>query len=169
MVVWLAVGLASSSAAVPAGNLLQNPGGEAGLGSTGPNCGSGVTVPGWTGTSGFTAVQYGTGSYPSQPVSDAIGGGSNFLTGGCTSGADAGQTIDVSPYAADIDAGHIRVTLSADLGGYLTQEDDAQVTVSFEAGDSNFGHVTVGPVSAADRGDQTTLLARQTQSIIPAG
>ena len=165
----VAFGARSSGAAVPAGNLLTNPGAEAGTGSTDSSCGAGGTAPGWTASGGFTVVQYGTSGYPSTAVSSAIGGGANFFTGGCTASAAATQTIDVSAYAAAIDAGHVRLTLSGYLGGYLSQEDNAQVRVDFSNGDCCSGSVTIGPVTATDRGDQTALLARSAEATVPPG
>ena len=92
---------ATSRATVPSGNLLANPGAEDGTGSTDSSCGAGGTTPGWMGTTGgFTAVQYGTSSYPSQSVSNAIGGGQNFFTGGCSDTASGSQFIDLSAYSA---------------------------------------------------------------------
>jgi hypothetical protein len=163
---------ATSRATVPSGNLLANPGAEDGTGSTDSSCGAGGTTPGWMGTTGgFTAVQYGTSSYPSQSVSNAIGGGQNFFTGGCSDTASGSQFIDLSAYSADINAGHIRANLSAYLGGYLTQEDSAMVTVYFTypGADTPLGSIVIGPVTAADRNDQTTLVYRQAQAQIPGG
>src|ERR1700687_4835856 len=73
----------TTSTTLPTGNLIVNPGAEAGPGATGDGI---VAIPGWTTTSNFTAVQYGGtevgGSFPDAAASAAIGGGKNFFSGG---------------------------------------------------------------------------------------
>ena len=163
---------ASAAAAVPTGNLLQDPGAELDGGSTDSACGANATLgAAWTGQPGFTAVRYGTGSYPDQSVSNSIGGGQNFFTGGCAPETTASQVIDVSAYTADFDAGQIQAALSADLGGYLTQEDSADVYATFEPCGDNpaLGTIAIGPVTAAERNNQTTLLPRTSLGMVPAG
>ena len=126
-------------AAVPSGNLIVNGGAEVGTGSpdsatTGP-----VPIPGWTTTPNFTEHTYdpaGSQNFPDANASAAIGGGSQFFAGGPANGAGntaetATQTVDVSTGAAEIDAGAVVATLSADLGGFSSQEDQATVAAAF--------------------------------------
>jgi hypothetical protein len=174
MVMGAALGFSTSAAAaaVPTGNLLQDPGAELDGGSTDSACGANATLNGaWSGQAGFTAVRYGTGNYPDQTVSSAIGGGQNFFTGGCAADTTASQLIDVSAYTGDFAAGQIQAALSADLGGYLAQEDAADVYATFEScGDSTtLGTIAIGPVTAEERGNQTTLLPRTSLAMVPAG
>jgi hypothetical protein len=53
---------APAGAVVPGGNLLVNPGAEAGPGA--PDSSQQLPLPGWTVESTFTAVQYGTSGLP---------------------------------------------------------------------------------------------------------
>jgi hypothetical protein len=168
---------APAMAVVPTGNLIANPGAEADLGSTDPSCGGDLDVAGWeleTGT--FSAIQYGTGDFPSTAESAEIGGGSNFFTGGCPTGtvSTAEQTADVSAAAPEIDAGQVPATLAGRLGGYQTQEDQAKVEAFFlGAGGADLGiagaDLVIGPVTAADRANATDMLLRSAEAGVPAG
>lgn len=79
-----------AQAVIPSGNLIVNPGAEAGQGAT--DASTAVPVPGWAkltsnGTNfvtggNFTAVAYGAaGGFPTVATSTAIGGGANFFAG----------------------------------------------------------------------------------------
>jgi hypothetical protein len=156
----------AAQAAVPAGNLVANPGAEA---SAGADDAVGVNPPAsWGTTSNFTALVYGSPDFPGPRA----GGGANFFAGGPDNAASlAEQVVDVSGAASDIDAGRVTLTLSADLGGFATQEDNARVAAVLEDanGDTTFATAQVGPVSAADRNQTTMLLPRTTQAAVPAG
>lgn len=70
-----------------------------------------------------------------------------------------------------IDNYTVHFNLSAWLGGWSSQNDNAQVSVSF-ADQTN--HVigtqtTIGPVLAAARGSQSSLLFRQANGLVPVG
>ena len=146
-------------------NLLQNPGAEAGAGAT--NSSAVAVPPGWTPAGPFTAVAYGT---PGFPVS---GSGKNFFAGGPGAGRSSGtQILDVSSYAAAIDAGGMQATLSGLLGGFDTQEDSVTVEATFldQSGAPLSGDdLRIGPVTAADRGGQTKLLSRSATATVPSG
>ncbi len=72
--------------------------------------------------------------------------------------------------AALIDAGHQRATLSGDLGGELTDPASMIVTASFiSANGSTLRSFSIGPVTAADRDDQTELLPLSAQNAVPVG
>jgi hypothetical protein len=170
--------VASCALAVPAGvaraaglpiNLLQNPGAETGAGATGSE--GKTPPPGWSVTGDFSVVQYGaSGGFPETTVSSAIGGGKNFFSGGVSELSTALQTVDVSSYATAIDAGHQAVTLSGDIGGYSTQGDNLVVTATYlSAAGTSLGTLTIGPVSAEERKDESTLLARTANGTAPAG
>ena len=148
-------------------NLLQNPGAEAGTGSASGN--DVLVTPGWTTTSNFTVVNYGAPGYPSAEVSQSIGGGLHFFSGGPGNAlSSAMQSVDVSPASTTIDAGTAGVVLSAYLGGYASQGDSGTVAAIYlDAAGQELGRVAIGPVSASDRGRATTLLPRSATAAIP--
>ena len=160
---------ATAGAQAPAGNLLVNGDAEAVPGST-----DGVAVvppPGWTTDGAFTEVAYGAPEFLTTADSAALGGGASFFAGGPDNAASAAtQVVSVGSDAARIDAGSESATLSALLGGYLTQTDSATVTATFlNAAGSGLGTLQVGPVTPEDRQDATTLLSRSATAAVPAG
>ncbi len=159
----------AANAAVPAGNLLANPGGEAAAGAT--DSATAVPIPYWTVEGNFTTVAYGSPSFPTTEESTAIGGGSNFFAGGPSNEASAAtQVVSVIPAAAEIDAGQVSVTLAALLGGYESQEDSVTVTaILSNASGAQTGTVTIGPVTAADRQSRSTMIPRSATVAVPAG
>jgi Ca2+-binding RTX toxin-like protein len=153
----------SAGAVVPAGNLVQNPGAEAN---------EGVGPPGWGANAEFASVKYGAPLFPTTAVSASIGGGANFFAGGSgVASTVAEQTFDVSGAATEIDSGGVSVQLRAHLGGFFTDRDNAKITAEFqdEPADVTFATRQIGPVTAADRGNQTTLLLRSAATAVPAG
>jgi hypothetical protein len=120
-------------------------------------------------------MAYGRTAFPPTSVSDGIGGGTNFFAGGPTTATSvADQFVDISGSAAEIDAGHVRASLSAYLGGVGSQGDAASVTVTFNSnalGDGNDlgSPLTVGPVTPGDRNNETTLLRREASATVPSG
>ena len=168
-VVLLAVEARPAGAVSSGGNLLQNPGAEAGPGGT--DSSGAMPPPGWTVTGDFTAVQYGAaGGFPDSTVSASIGGGHNFFAGGNAAVSTATQTVDVSGSASAIDANTETVSLDGDLGGYATQDDSMTVIATFlSASGGALGSLTIGPVTQTDRNGLTTLLPRSGTSSAPAG
>ena len=80
------------------------------------------------------------------------------------------QTIDVSSIAAQIDAGHIKYTLSGFLGGFAGQSDQTTLFANFHgSGNSFLGQDSVGPVTNTDRGNVTGLLSRTKTALLPKG
>jgi hypothetical protein len=154
-----------------AGNLLANPGGE-GPGAAGDSVAA-PTFPGWTRVSGQpTVVRYGTPGFPTLVDAGLLGGGTNLFIGGPASASStAAQTVDVSAYAAAIDAGRADATLSALIGGFLAQGDHASLTATHLDGAAQplGAPLTLGPVTSADRHNLTTLLRRAATGDIPAG
>ncbi len=173
----LAASLEAIPMAIPGGNLVQNPGFEAGPSSIDDNT---VLPTAWQTTgkpSVWIYVAVAT-DRPSKDVAAKIGGGANFLAGGQPASAagsgpataTASQTIDVSGAAAEIDAGGVAATLSGFLGGYTAQQDTARVDARFRAaGGAALGSVRIGPVTREQRNNQTTLLKRSTQAPVPKG
>jgi hypothetical protein len=150
-------------------NLIVNGNAEAGAGSSN---GGLVAVPGWSATSNFTAVTYGaSGGFPFAADPGPADRGLNFFAGGESNGASrATQTIDLSSLSAAINTGASRYDLSAWLGGYESQNDNASLTATFfGAGGAVLSSASLAGVSAADRGNHTGLFARDTQGYIPVG
>jgi hypothetical protein len=161
---------ASAAAAVPPGNLLVDPGAEAGPGA--PDDATIDVPPGWTAVGDATAVQYGaSGGFPTTADAAALGGGANFFAGGPDGDANAlTQTVDVSGAATEIDGGGLRATVSGDFGGYAGQNDSATLTVTFlSATGAALGTLASPPVTLADRGGNTALLFRTASGPVPAG
>ena len=175
---WLGVYGFAAEAAVPSGNLIVNGNAESGTGSSDASTTAPVPIPGWTTTTNLTEHTYdpaGSAAFPDVNASAAIGGGSQFFAGGPANGAGntvetATQNVDVSTAAAEIDAGGVTATVSADLGGFATQGDNAAVTDTFlgSAGEQ-IGTLTIGPVTAADRNSTTALLLRSASGTVPPG
>ena len=161
--------LAAKPSTLPAGNLIQNPGGEA---DQGANDSSTVVPPqGWATTGTFTSVKYGAPDFLTTAFAGQIGGGTNFMSGGKNAPVStATQTIDVSGASTEIDAGGVQAKLSAYLGGYTSQKDAGMADATFlSATDSQLGTARVGPVTPADRQSKTTLVLRSTTASVPKG
>jgi hypothetical protein len=161
---------ASAAAAVPPGNLLANPGAEGGPGA--PDSATIDAPPGWTAIGDATAVQYGaSGGFPTAADSAALGGGANFFAGGPDGAANAlTQTVDVSGAATEIDGGGVTATVSGDFGGFAGQNDDAQLTVTFQsAAGTALGTLASPPVTLADRNGNTALVFRTASAGVPVG
>ncbi len=154
-------------AAVPSGNLVQNPGGEAGQGAN--DASSQPATPSWSVTGTFTQVRYGAPGFPTAEDGSRAAGDKNFFAGGPGGAVStASQTISVAEAATEIDAGGLGWSLSAFIGGYSTQGDDASVTASFLDPDNLLiGSQTIGPVSTADRKSVTALLPRTASGVLP--
>jgi hypothetical protein len=130
-----------------------------------------VTPPGWHTTGQFTAVKYGaSGGFPDASSPGPPDRGLNLFEGGNTATSTAAQTIALNAYSADIDTGKVRYAVSAWIGGYAGQEDNAIVTVSFYgATNAPLGVVKLGPVNATQRGGTTGLLQRAKSGSIARG
>ncbi len=160
---------APGQAAVPSTNLVVNPGAEAGPGAA--DSSQQLPLPGWTVESTFTAVQYGAPAFLTAADSTALGGGVNFFAGGPGGALSAAtQVVDLSGAAAEIDAGQVTATLSALLGGFATQTDNATVSATFlNAGGAPGGAIRLPTVNPGDRNSVTALVARSSSAPVPAG
>jgi hypothetical protein len=173
------VGVAAvAGAALPQGNLVQNPGGEAGPGQTSNSAAGAESFipPGWEWATvpekvaGFVAARYGAHPYfPSKTVSTQIGGGKNFLWAGYPlQRSVASQTIDVSSAAAEIDAGGVKACLSGYLGS-LKRNPDSSIQLALELlseDGKKLGQIAVPAVRGATLAE-TTLLRRAAQRAVP--
>src|SRR5712692_8263284 len=148
-------------------NLITNGDAESGAGS--PD-GSVVPVPGWTTIGNFTVAQYGGNGLPSFTDPGPSDRGANFFAGGPNNASSSGsQLINVASAAHQIDVGAVTFTLSGFLGGFADQGDNAVLSITFKNGDQVLGSAQIGPVTAADRGNATGLLARSTSGAVPVG
>jgi hypothetical protein len=156
--------------AVAEGNVLANPGAEAGAPAEDDT--SSPAPPGWMRSGSFTFVRYGTVAglfpFPTRRVAEALGAGDAFFAAGPGRGNSAVQVVDLRPAAPEIDLGLGSASLSALLGGYRGSGDGAIVEAVFRApGGRALGRVRIGPVSAAERAGATTLLPRAAEAAIP--
>jgi hypothetical protein len=153
------------------GNLLGNPGAEAGTAATDDR--ASPAPPRWQRTGAFTSVRYGTVAgpfaFPSEPAAALLGGGDAFFSAGPGGAATLRQAVDVSRWAPEIDARNGgRVRLSALLGGFRASEDHAVVAATFKtAFGRRLGHFALDSVTAAERGNATMLAARLARRKIP--
>jgi hypothetical protein len=154
---------------VPYGvNLLVNGNAESGLSSS---TGAPVAIPGWTASPFMTVIPYGApGGFPTASDPGPPDRANQFFAGGNALASSATQDINVSGNAADINAGRVTVDLSAWLGGFVTDPDNAQLDLTFlDGGAMTLGSITIGPVSPADRGNATGLILRRKTIVLPAG
>jgi hypothetical protein len=162
----------SLPAAVVSGNLIVNGDAETGAGSS--TCDVVSVVPGWTTQGNFSLSQYDCDAYNGeQPGADTPGPanrGDNYFAGGPDNiASSATQTIDLSSYSAAIDTGNQTYTLSGWLGGWSSQNDNAMLTINFKnVADHSLETTTLGPVTNADRSNQTALLYRKINGLVPA-
>ncbi|GHE10404.1 alkaline phosphatase family protein [Streptomyces alanosinicus] len=162
---------AASGASTTTDNLLVDPGGEdAAICS--PTGLDGMTVPGWTTTSGEpNTVCYGAaGGYPTASTPGSPTRGKGFFDGGATGDSGLEQTVDVSSSGTAIDTRTVGWNLSGWLGGYASQNDRVALTSTFlDANGAALGSSTLGPVTDTDRHNTTELLRRTGTGTVPAG
>lgn len=153
----LALGLMSThaQAAAPLGqNLIVNGDAESG-------------TAGWTGFDGydiFQSVDYGNNWVrPTQPGPDDRG---LKMFAGVGAQSAGYQTLELG----DLGGTPLRYELSGWLGGWLEQQDNALLYVSFlDIADQEIGHAVIGPVMPADRNNQTGLFYRESGGLLPVG
>jgi hypothetical protein len=163
----LAVAIHASAGAELGKNLIKDPGAESAVGS--PD-GSEVPIPHWVQKGGLTAVLYGALGFPSQEDPGPPHRGLNFFAGGGKRHTSASQSIDVTALAADIDTGTVSYALSAYLGGWGSQKDNARLEVDFDdAQGVLLGSTTLGPVTPKERKNITGLLKRSGTGAVPIG
>jgi hypothetical protein len=162
-----------ANAALPAGNVVQNGDAEAGPGAT--NASETQSPPGWDAIPNFTTVLYGaSGGFPTAADGPATGGGAKFFAGGPESGlgdiAAISQAADLRGAAMEIDGGQVNATLTADLGGFASQEDSMTVVAAFadQAGGSTNAGLVLRAVTPQDRGGRTGFVRRTECTRVPA-
>ncbi len=150
----LAVTCSSQAAVVYGSNLVVNGDAEAG-------------VAGWTGYSTydmFQSVNYGSSwVLPTQP--GPADRGSKMFTG-LGQYAVGYQTLDFGLATTQ----SIAFSLSGWLGGWTSQGDNALFYVQFlDATGGEIGSAAIGPVTPGDRDNQTGLLYREAEGLLPVG
>jgi hypothetical protein len=127
---------------------------------------------GWDdpGPGGITLVRYGApGGFPAPSTAGPVDRGANFFSGGLNATSTMTQRIDVGNLADLIAQGQIDFDLSAWLGGYLNQSDNAKVVAHFlDATSAEIGTAALDPVTAAQRGSATGMLYREQFGDLPA-
>ncbi|WP_052681599.1 ricin-type beta-trefoil lectin domain protein [Saccharothrix sp. ST-888] len=151
-------------------NLLVDPGAES-VAICSPNGLDGMTVPGWTITSGMpNLVCYGASGYPDASTPGPTGRGTAFFAGGATGNSGLSQGVDVSAAAQSIDTGTVGYNLSGWLGGYAAQNDRVGLNATFlNAAGATLSTAQIAPVTSTDRGLSTALLQRTATGTVPAG
>ena len=161
-----ATGQVTTGATVGA-NLLVDPGAESIAGADGSS--SIATPPGWTTTGQLGAVSYAAGNgFPGQDTPGPTSRGSNFFSGGNVASSTASQTISLS--GTNVASGNVSAQLSGWLGGYADKGDASTLTATFvNAGGTSLATITLGPVTPAQRGNNTEFLFVQSPTTaIPA-
>src|SRR5438105_7334874 len=157
---------ARTGATLPTDNLVRNPGAEAAAGA--PNLVYSPAIPDWVTTPNFTAVQYAAANAPSK-LDDTVG--NNFFAGGPKNEhSTATQSVDLAPWAAQIDAGSVAVDFSALIGGTAGQEDGGVATASFrDVGGNELSNVQLVGPGATGRHGESMLLEREKIGAVPKG
>lgn len=147
-------------------NLILNGNGDADVGSP---IGAHVSVSNWTTSSAFTVIPYSAGGgYPGPGDPGPPDRGNNFFAGGNGAAVStATQNIDLSANAADINAGNVIFELSGYFGGFSSDNDNARLSATFFNGNTSLSIVTVGHVTAKDRGNATGLIFRRGSGLVP--
>lgn len=127
-------------------------------------------APYWAQQGPMVQLLYGApGGYPTL-ADTPPGSGHKFFSGGEAALTTARQTFDVSGIAAQIDAGTLPYTVSGSFGGYLTDDDQAGLSVQFDDASGAFlDEFSIGSFDAADRGNQTRLIRDERTGMVPAG
>ena len=159
------------------GNLLENPGFEAGPAGS---FGAVVPIPGWrrdgcgvfqaTGAKA-TVVAYGVAGGPDPGSPGPANRGSQLFAGGKTHHTSlACQLVDLSAHSAAIDAGQATWSMAAWLGGRGSEDDRGAAVVCFVLADGSTTYPDcpslVGP-TAAGRGGVTGLMSRSFNGAVP--
>ncbi len=165
-----AVGTAPAAMADWNTNLIVNAGADAAAGGNGEYV---ANLPGWAVEGELTAIDYSLGcpgGYPCLTDPGPASPGVNHFGGGYAGASIGRQSVSLDFANGAIGGNGAYFALSGYLGGYAGQEDYATLEVTFRgAGNEMLGTSTVGPVSAADRGNQTAMLLQQTSGWVPEG
>jgi sugar lactone lactonase YvrE len=170
----------ATDAVIPAldHNLIANPGAEdytSNIWFGGPGDHSAPLPDCWISSSALPAPEATAESYPQAssgypPVRDSsrvFWGGTNPDGGVAGVTTKATQLIDLSSLG-NVDGASFK--LSALLGGYATQNDNAVVTATFtDAAGKMLSIASIGPVKAGQRGNVSRLVAQAWYGAVPSG
>ena len=163
-------------------SLLRNGGAEDGFG--GNFVGVDYLVPSWETNGGLTGMRYGLPGLPTAPRLPSViqahsaqkpggrfdGAGKRFFFGGTNPVSTAVQEVSLTAPAAEIDTGRSRVALAGLLGGKGVEGDEGTVVATFLSGAGTpLGLLQLGPVTPAERNNQTTLIGKSQAAFLPAG
>jgi uncharacterized protein (TIGR03437 family) len=117
----------------------------------------------------MTTVRYGEeDGFPTKDDPGPVDRGEKFWTGGGSDHSSGFQWIDVTGIATTIDAGAVNLALSGFLGGYDEQADSASLRIRcLDASLNPLLDRRLGPVTKADRGNQTGLWERKLSEAVP--
>ena len=91
-----------------------------------------VDLSNWSETGAATAIEYGAPDFPTAAQGGALGGGANFFAGGNGAAkSTATKTSHCGRELRRVRRGGVTATLSAYLGGYDAQDDNARVVATF--------------------------------------
>jgi len=133
------------------------------------------STAGWTG--GLSWQTHGSSSgYPPSVITgpggltgETFDGGNRLFTGTGPSSV-ATQVIDLAPSSAAIDNGHVDAVMSAYIGGYANQGDNAKVDYAFrDATGTVVASTTFGPVLPGDRGNASGFIGFAETAAVPVG
>ncbi|MCT2591446.1 phosphoesterase [Streptomyces sp. N2-109] len=134
------------------------------------------SVTGWRITQGAPAlINYDLGGgYPTPQDPGPAARGSRFFSGGNSPRTALTQDIELPRRGttghAAVDAGGVRYTVTAWLGGYATQEDGARLSVEFrDARGTPLALSVLGPVTAGERDGRTALVESTDSATVPPG
>ncbi|WP_228980679.1 phosphoesterase [Streptomyces sp. DH12] len=154
-------------------NLVVNGDAESGPGGSPDPVG---TLTGWQiveGAPALVAYAHG-GGYPTAKDPGPPRRGSRFFSGGTAPRTillqDVALPADGATGHAAVDAGRVRYTLGAWLGGYAAQEDGARLSVEFrDAAGTPVALSVLGPVTSRERQGRTGLVERAATAALPPG
>ncbi|HET8840726.1 MAG TPA: hypothetical protein VFN35_04625 [Ktedonobacteraceae bacterium] len=159
-------------------NLIFNGDAESGPGASDDT--SIEPVPGWARQGSSDVIQYAatSGSYLAVSDPGPSNRGKNYFFGGEEDTSKFGdntttsltQVIDLSPVATVLAQANLQFTLSAWLGGYSGQNDNAQLTIQFlSANGESLAKTSIGPVMAVERNNTNSLVQKSIDGKVPAG
>lgn len=83
------------------------------------------------------------------------------------------QSIDIKSYVDSVlvDSSLVKFNLTAWMGGYLSQDDSVEVTLTFFNSTNQYldNAIRLGPVLGIDRGGVTSLILQKYTGLVPVG
>lgn len=164
----LAATIAPAASAAWNTNLLTNPGAETAAGGNGSYS---ANLPGWNVSGELTGISYALGGplgYPTSTDPGPSNRGANMFGGGYVTASKGRQVIDLGFAQNGITGVGAHFDLSGWLGGYASQNDNAQLSVSFlDSANQIISSSTIGPVLASDRNNQTAMIYKDAAGWVP--